>query len=207
MRLAIRILAFSFLLLLIVSSFMAFLERSAVQKEQPERQLPAKTNKVEAVDSAGKGRRIAEVGRKAEPAVKMSAEESEALSILAKGDLAKERELTELYSKVLGSVAEEAQKMANVLEGHANGDFIRATGKNSWSSDDRDTSARILKFATDHIAKHGNDFEKSVAASVAKTIKTGGKTWGKVAFVSSKQAWVLGKSLSETHVKINDFPG
>lgn len=101
----------------------------------------------------------------------------------------------------------EAQKMANALEGHANGDFIRATGKNSWSSDDRDTSARILKFATDHIAKHGNDFEKSVAASVAKTIKTGGKTWGKVAFVSSKQAWVLGKSLSETHVKINDFPG
>ena len=101
----------------------------------------------------------------------------------------------------------EAQKMANVLEGHANGDFIKATGKNSWSQDDRDTSAQVLKFATDHIAKHGNDFEKSVAASVAKTIKSGGKTWGKVAFVSSKQAWVLGKSLSETHVKISDFPG
>ena len=99
-----------------------------------------------------------------------------------------------------------AQKMANLLEGHANGDFIRATGKNSWSQDDRDKSAQILKFATDHITKHGNDFEKSVAASVAKTIKTGGKTWGKVAFVSNKQAWVLGKSLSETHVKIDDFP-
>lgn len=101
----------------------------------------------------------------------------------------------------------EAQKMANVLQGHANGDFIRATGKNSWSNDDRDTSVQILKFATDHVSKHGNDFEKSVAASIAKTIRPGGKTWGKVAFVSSKQAWVLGKSLSETHVKINDFPG
>ena len=101
----------------------------------------------------------------------------------------------------------EAQKMANVLQGHANGDFIRATGKNSWSSDDRDTSAQVLKFATDHISKHGNDFEKSVAASVSKTIKTGGSTWGKVAFVSSKQAWILGKALSETHVSINDFPG
>ena len=108
----------------------------------------------------------------------------------------------------------EAQKMANALQEVAAGNTLESGGlMNSWNkyapkdySDSKKSAGEFLKFATDHIAKHGNDFEKSVAASVAKTIKTSGKGWGKVAFVSSKQAWVLGKALSETHVKMSDFP-
>lgn len=83
-------------------------------------------------------------------------------------------------------------------------------GYGSWMSkslaaSDWDMAADRVKFATDFVSKHGNDFEKSVAQSIGKTIRPSGKG-KKVAFVSQKQAWVMGKALSEMHVKASDFP-
>jgi hypothetical protein len=74
----------------------------------------------------------------------------------------------------------------------------------SIAGSDWDSAADRVKWATDFVSKKGNYFEKSVAASIAKTIRPSGKG-SKVAFVSSKQAWVLGKAMSEMHVKPGDF--
>lgn len=99
----------------------------------------------------------------------------------------------------------EAQKMANNIVFNANADSVKPDRYGRPDSLGWKDAADRVKFATDHVSKYGNDFEKSVAASVAKTIRPNGRG-GKVAFVSSKQAWVLGKALSETHVKWGDFP-
>lgn len=94
----------------------------------------------------------------------------------------------------------EAQKMANQVFNSADEGGYGMLGSSSW-----DMAAERVKFATDFVSKKGNAFEKSVAESIAKTIRPYGK--GKqVAFVSSKQAWVMGKALSEMHVKSSDFP-
>lgn len=102
----------------------------------------------------------------------------------------------------------EAQAMANMVFNSADtswsgygGNFLsQSLAGSSW-----DMAADRVKFATDFVSKKGNDFEKSVAASIAKTIRPSGKG-KKVAFVSQKQAWVMGKALSEMHVKASDFP-
>lgn len=94
----------------------------------------------------------------------------------------------------------EAQKMANLVFNSADEGGYGMLGNSSW-----DMAAERVKFATDFVSKKGNSFEKSVAESIGKTIRPYGK--GKqVAFVSQKQAWVMGKALSEMHVKVSDFP-
>lgn len=100
-----------------------------------------------------------------------------------------------------------AQQMANIVfnnadtswSGYKGNSLSKSTAGSTW-----DSAAEKVKWATDIVGKHGNDFEKSVAASISKTIRPSGKG-SKVAFVSSKQAWVIGKALSELHVKPSDF--
>ena len=100
-----------------------------------------------------------------------------------------------------------AQQMANIVFNSADTSWKGYSGQSlskSLASGDWDSAADRVKWATDVVGKHGNDFEKSVAASIAKTIRPSGKG-SKVAFVSQKQAWVIGKALSELHVKPGDF--
>lgn len=100
-----------------------------------------------------------------------------------------------------------AQQMANIVFNSADTSWKGYSGNSmskSMASSDWDSAADRVKFATDFVSKNGNAFEKSVAASIAKTIRPSGKG-SKVAFVSSKQAWVIGKALSEMHVKPNDL--
>jgi len=100
-----------------------------------------------------------------------------------------------------------AQQIANILQNSADTSWKGYSGQSlskSIASSDWDSAADRVKWATDFVSKKGNDFEKSVAASIAKTIRPSGKG-SKVAFVSSKQAWVLGKAMSEMHVKPGDF--
>ena len=104
-----------------------------------------------------------------------------------------------------GSAADRALDRAAAKALNANADSVKPDRYGRPDSLGWKDAADRVKFATDHVSKYGNDFEKSVAASVAKTIRPNGRG-GKVAFVSSKQAWVLGKALSETHVKWGDFP-
>ena len=103
----------------------------------------------------------------------------------------------------------EAQKMSNIVFNNADhswkgyswaSSMQKALDEGAWND-----SAERVKFATDFVSKHGSDFEKSVAQSISKTIRFDGKG-GRVAFVSQKQAWVMGKALSELHVTANDFP-
>lgn len=101
----------------------------------------------------------------------------------------------------------EAQAMANTVfnsADHSWGGYGSSMSK-SLAASDWDMAADRVKFATDFVSKKGNAFEKSVAESIAKTIRPSGKG-KKVAFVSQKQAWVMGKALSEMHVKASDFP-
>lgn len=100
-----------------------------------------------------------------------------------------------------GSAAyKEAQAMSNIVFNSASESGYGMLGGSSW-----EMASDRVSFATDFVSKNGNAFEKSVAQSIAKTIRPKGK--GKqVAFVSQKQAWVMGKALSEMHVKANDFP-
>ena len=100
-----------------------------------------------------------------------------------------------------------AQQIANILQNSADTSWKGYSGQSlskSLAGSDWDSAADRVKWATDFVSKKGNDFEKSVAASIAKTIRPSGKG-SKVAFVSSKQAWVLGKAMSEMHVKPGDF--
>ena len=100
-----------------------------------------------------------------------------------------------------------AQQIANILQNSADTSWKGYSGQKlskSIAGSDWDSAADRVKWATDFVSKKGNDFEKSVAASIAKTIRPSGKG-SKVAFVSSKQAWVLGKAMSEMHVKPGDF--
>ena len=100
-----------------------------------------------------------------------------------------------------------AQQIANILQNSADASWKGYSGQSlskSLAGSDWDSAADRVKWATDFVSKKGNDFEKSVAASIAKTIRPSGKG-SKVAFVSSKQAWVLGKAMSEMHVKPGDF--
>ena len=62
-----------------------------------------------------------------------------------------------------------------------------------------DDNYKYLSKALGHVSKHGNDFEKAVAASISKTMKKSTDKAKQVAFVSSKQSWVISKSLVETH--------
>lgn len=94
----------------------------------------------------------------------------------------------------------EAQAMSNIVFNSASESGYGMLGGSTW-----EMASEKVQFATDFVSKNGNAFEKSVAQSIAKTIRPKGK--GKqVAFVSSKQAWVMGKALSEMHVKASDFP-
>ena len=100
-----------------------------------------------------------------------------------------------------------AQQIANILQNSADTSWKGYSGQSlskSIAGSDWDSAADRVKWATDFVSKKGNDFEKPVAASIAKTIRPSGKG-SKVAFVSSKQAWVLGKAMSEMHVKPGDF--
>ncbi len=56
-----------------------------------------------------------------------------------------------------------------------------------------------LTKALGHVEKHGNDFEKSVAATIKKGLRKYDEKAFKVGYVSSKQAFVIGKALAETH--------
>lgn len=94
----------------------------------------------------------------------------------------------------------EAQGLAKALK--LNADESPSYGWYNLSDSERwDDSQERLENALAQVNKHGNDFEKSVAQSVAKTIRPYGKG-GKVAFMSEKQAWVIAKSLVETHVNV-----
>ena len=62
-----------------------------------------------------------------------------------------------------------------------------------------DKNHKFLTKVLGHVAKHGTDFEKSVASSISKTMKSSTEKAKQVAFVSQKQAWVIGKALVETH--------
>lgn len=94
----------------------------------------------------------------------------------------------------------EAQAMSNIVFNSASESGYGMLGGSSW-----EMASEKVQFATDFVSKNGNAFEKSVAQSIAKTVRPKGK--GKqVAFVSQKQAWVMGKALSEMHVKASDFP-
>lgn len=64
-----------------------------------------------------------------------------------------------------------------------------------------DKEYKFLSKALKHVQKKGNDFEKSVAASISKTMRKSDEKAKQVAFISSKQAWVIGKALIETHYK------
>ena len=100
-----------------------------------------------------------------------------------------------------------AQQMANIVFNSADTSWKGYSGQSlskSLASSDWDSAADRVKWATDFVSKKGNSFEKSVAQSIAKTIRPSGKG-SKVAFVSQKQAWVIGKALSELHVKPGDF--
>ena len=100
-----------------------------------------------------------------------------------------------------------AQQMSNIVFNSADTSWKGYSGQSlskSMASSDWDSAADRVKWATDFVSKKGNSFEKSVAQSIAKTIRPSGKG-SKVAFVSQKQAWVIGKALSELHVKPGDF--
>ena len=100
-----------------------------------------------------------------------------------------------------------AQQMSNIVFNSADTSWKGYSGQSlskSLASSDWDSAADRVKWATDFVSKKGNSFEKSVAQSIAKTIRPSGKG-SKVAFVSQKQAWVIGKALSELHVKPGDF--
>lgn len=94
----------------------------------------------------------------------------------------------------------EAQAIANTLVNSANESGYGMLGGSSW-----EMAADRINYAVEHVTKHGNDFEKSVAASVGKTVRDHGRG-RQVAYISNKQAWVLGKSMAETHVKRDDMP-
>jgi hypothetical protein len=57
--------------------------------------------------------------------------------------------------------------------------------------------------ALSHVEKHGTDFEKSVAATIKKGLHKYDEKAFKVGYVSFKQSQIIGKSLAETHFKIN----
>jgi hypothetical protein len=57
--------------------------------------------------------------------------------------------------------------------------------------------------ALSHVEKHGTDFEKSVAATIKKGLRKYNEKAFKVGYVSFKQSQIIGKSLAETHFKIN----
>jgi len=100
--------------------------------------------------------------------------------------------LAQHYAKMTDSERYKAtQALANEIQGWADKDrnFIQGSsgGVDLYSQSD-ESLGRYLG----EVQKHGG-FAASVAASVEKTLKYG-TGYGKVAFMSSKQAWVLAKA-------------
>ena len=100
--------------------------------------------------------------------------------------------LAQHYAKMTDSERYKAtQALANEIQGWADKDrnFIQGSsgGVNLYSQSD-ESLGRYLG----EVQKHGG-FAANVAASVEKTLKYG-TGYGKVAFMSSKQAWVLAKA-------------
>lgn len=77
---------------------------------------------------------------------------------------------------------------------------VTKTDYEGWQKE-WDKEHKFLQKALKHVQKKGNDFEKSVATSISKTMRKSNEQAKQVAFVSSKQAWVIGKALVETHYK------
>ena len=73
-----------------------------------------------------------------------------------------------------------------------------AEKKANWNKSYND-----LNKALSHIEQHGTAFEKSVAATVKKGLRKYDEKAFKVGYVSFKQSQILGKSLAETHFKLN----
>ena len=69
--------------------------------------------------------------------------------------------------------------------------------KANWNKSYNDLSKALA-----HVEKNGNDFEKSVAATIKKGMRKYDEKAFKVAYVSYKQSQIIGKSLAETHFKI-----
>ena len=98
----------------------------------------------------------------------------------------------------------EAQRLSNQIKAYADGTTIHTDRFGKAVTGDRIDAEYGLKKVTKFVQKHGTSFEKSVAKTIAGTIRTGGGK-SKVALVSDKQAWVLGKALASKHFKMGDL--